>query len=379
MKRIEKIDPATLTGEPRQIFERWSPGGKPLNIVLIYFRNLELNRNWSYMATHLFMKNSLSDRQREIIVLRVSWQCASDYEFIQHLRIVREAQLMTSSEVSDLLITEPELAWPEEEAALIKASDELLASNNVSDETWASLRAHYGDDQLMDIVATAGGYTLNSMATNSFGIDIEDSMTREEGLVPSWNSPAFRFLSVDSTAATPAQPRLAAVDLEALDDKAKAAIAEFIERGERASLLSTLAGYPMLIRDWAPILRHVDHESTLNAEDRCVVAVTTAGRCGSDAEVQNRSVAARKAGVPEELVNALAQRQTADLSSERRDLLVRAVDELVDEMTVSDATWQALGKIFSDEQIMDVVFTTATELMVCWMHNALGIPPDALT
>ena len=157
MKRIEKIDPDTLTGEPRQIFERWSPGGKPLNIVLIYFRNIELNRNWSYMATHLFMKNALSDRQREIVVLRTSWQGAADYEFIQPVRIAREGQLLNEEEIRDLTNKTAEHNWPEEERALINASDELVASHGVSDATWAVLASHFDEKQLIDVVATAGG------------------------------------------------------------------------------------------------------------------------------------------------------------------------------------------------------------------------------
>lgn len=374
MQRIEKIDPTTLTGEPKKIFERWSPGGQPLNIVLIYFRNLDLNRNWSYMATHLFMKNSLSDRQREIIVLRISWQCASDYEFIQHVRIVREGKLMSEDEIRDLLQPELALGWTSEERALIALSDELLAYNAVTDTTWSMLSDTLDSRQLMDAIATAGGYALNSMATSSFGVDIEETMQREEGLVPSKNSRAFRFLAGQRAVTLPASARIAPTS--DIDDKTMALVAPYMERGERKGLLTTIARYPMLVKDWLPIIRYVDAENTLDDETRLLVSQRTAFRCGAPTETADRKAVSQIKRIPIREIDRPVPSGAIVDSVDLQSLLVRAVDELIDDMVIGDEVWVPLKHHFGDEQVMDIVFAVATELMVCWMLNALGVQTE---
>lgn len=372
-KRIEKINPETLTGEPRRIFERWSPDGKPLNIVLTYFRNVELNRNWSYMATHLFMKNSLAARQRETIVLRTSWQCASDYEFIQHVYIARMRNLLSDEEMRDLTKKELQLEWPKEERALVAAADELLASHGVNDATWEVLESHFDEKQLMDIIATAGGYTLNSMATGSFGVGLEDMVTREEGLSPTSNGPAFHFAKTDRSIAALSAPRIAPTSLEILDEKTRASLVSYLESGDRSALLNTIARYPGLLKDWAPIIRYVDNENTLAPQERATVGLRAAVQCRSATVFADRAASARRAGVAPALMDSLKSTAPQVESDPRRALLVSAVDQLIDDKIIGDALWDRMKAHFSDEELMDVVFATATELMICWMQNALGV------
>ena len=375
MKRIEKIDPETLTGEPRKIFERWSPGGKPLNIVLIYFRNIDLNRTWSYMATHLFLKNTLSDRQREIVVLRISWQCASDYEFIQHVRIAREGGLLSEEEMRDLTIADPALSWSQSERALIALCDELIASHGVSDETWRTLSAHLDNNQLMDAVATAGGYTWNSMATSSFGVDIETNMVREEGLTPSWNGDAFQFLQTSDAIANVSSVRLAFGDATQLEPSVRERIEVFLEKGARTEFFNMIASYPKLVRDWAPVIRYVDFENTLSPEERSLIAIRTAIGCASRSVAEERILAAQNDGWARSDLEEIKDASANCFQDQRRALLIEAVDELLEKKIIGDDLWTRMGGAFRDEELMDVVLSTAIELMVCWMSNALGIQP----
>ncbi len=371
MKRVSKIDPDQLTGEPRKIFERWSPGGKPLNIVLIYFRNIELNRTWSYMATHLFLKNSLSDRQREIVVLRISWQCASDYEFIQHVRIAREGGLLSEEEMRDLTKPRLLLDWTEEEKALSDASDELLANHTISDATWDILARHYSEQQLMDMIATAGGYTLNSMATNSFGVDIEDHMSREEGLTPSINEKGFCYGAKQPPVDAELKPRIDALSEDALDEMTGDTLSYFLGQNRFQNFYLTLAKHPKIVRNWSPVIKYVDSENTLTAEERTVVAIRTGVLCCSDYEVANRVADARRSGMNEEHLNSLIKGEAED---HKTSLIIKAVDELVDGQIIGDALWTEMIGHFSEEQLMDIVFGCAIGLMTSWMQSALQVP-----
>ena len=56
----------------------------------------------------------------------------------------------------------------------------------ISDATWQSLSAHYGERQLMDLVFTAGQYHMLAMALNSFGVQLDPQIgdpEQERGLV----------------------------------------------------------------------------------------------------------------------------------------------------------------------------------------------------
>ena len=62
-----------------------------------------------------------------------------------------------------------------DDAALIRATDELLSSWTVSESTWEELAAALDERQLMDLVFTVGAYALLAMAFNAFGVRPEAS------------------------------------------------------------------------------------------------------------------------------------------------------------------------------------------------------------
>ena len=57
---------------------------------------------------------------------------------------------------------------------LLTATDELIDTKFICDNTWAELSKRWSTQQLMDIVFAVGQYTLVSMALNTFGVQLED-------------------------------------------------------------------------------------------------------------------------------------------------------------------------------------------------------------
>src|SRR4029078_13055677 len=56
--------------------------------------------------------------------------------------------------------------------------------------------------------------------------------------------------------------------------------------------------------------------------------------------------------------------------------LLQAADDLFENSGVSYATWAVLGKTYSTEQMMDVVFTIGQYNLVSWALNSFGVPLD---
>ena len=62
--------------------------------------------------------------------------------------------------------------------------------------------------------------------------------------------------------------------------------------------------------------------------------------------------------------------------SEHESALLQVADDLYENSVVSDATWAALSKKYSTEQLMDAVFTVGQYNLVSWALNSFGVPLD---
>ena len=117
-------------------------------------------------------ESSLPERERELVILRMGWNCRSGYEFGQHRRIGLQAGL-SLEEVERVKAGPDHEAWTSHEAALLRATDELHADAFITDATWNALAERYDTKQMMDVVFAAGQYNLVSMALNTLGVQLE--------------------------------------------------------------------------------------------------------------------------------------------------------------------------------------------------------------
>lgn len=120
----------------------------------------------------LSRRNALSERDRELVILRTGYNCRSGYEWTQHKRIGLDSGL-TEDEIERIKAGPDAAGWSEIDRAMLRATDELTGNHFVSDASWAAL-APLGDKGRMDLVMTVGQYTQVSMMLNSFGIQVED-------------------------------------------------------------------------------------------------------------------------------------------------------------------------------------------------------------
>lgn len=170
--RVQPLDPETAEGLAKEQLERAAARGPVLNITRTLANYPELSRAWGRFARHVLSESSLPPRERELVILRMGWNCRSGYEFGQHRRIGQEAGL-TLEEVERVKQGPDAEGWSDHERALLRATDELHADAFISDETWDALAARYDTRQLMDVVFAAGQYNLVSMALNTLGVQLE--------------------------------------------------------------------------------------------------------------------------------------------------------------------------------------------------------------
>lgn len=149
-----------------------SENPKTLNILRTIAHHPKLLAPFLGFATALAQEGALSRRDSELLALRASWNCQSEFEWGHHGVYARAAGL-TEAEI--LMIAEGPGAkgWSEEDRALLQAADQLHSSQQITDEVWKRLAARFSETQLVEIPFVVGQYTMLSMVANSTGVELE--------------------------------------------------------------------------------------------------------------------------------------------------------------------------------------------------------------
>lgn len=168
--RLTPIPMAELSAEVREAIREW-----PLNLHRCLAHSPQTLTRWMTFAVQILRENSLPVRDREIVVLRIAWVRQSEYEWVRHGRIARNAG-MSGEDIRAVTLGAGDSAWAPHEAALIEAVDEVLAANDIPDATWRVLAEHYSEQQLVDLVMLIGEFMLVAMAVGALRIPLDDDV-----------------------------------------------------------------------------------------------------------------------------------------------------------------------------------------------------------
>ena len=175
--RITPLPPGEWDSDTREVLEGLRMDGLVFNVFATLARHLKLFKRWLVFGDHTFSKSSLPAREREMVILRMGWLCQAEYEWGHHAAIGKQVGL--SAEEIRLGAAGPDASgWDSFESALLRAVDELHADAFIGDSTWKGLAERYNTEQLLDLIFTAGQYTLVSMALNCCGVQLEDGFER---------------------------------------------------------------------------------------------------------------------------------------------------------------------------------------------------------
>ena len=170
--RIRPLTPSEWNEETREQMETLRRDGQVFNIFSTLARHPQLLKRWLVFGNHVLTKSSLPPRDREIVILRMGWQCRAEYEWGHHVAIGKQAGL-SDDDIRRIAAGPDAPGWDAFEAMLLRAVDELNVNTCIGDATWNALSARYGTQQLLDLIFTAGQYKMVSMALNSAGVQLE--------------------------------------------------------------------------------------------------------------------------------------------------------------------------------------------------------------
>jgi 4-carboxymuconolactone decarboxylase len=166
------VDPSPAVTD---IYERGGlrgPDGTSLNIFGTLAHHPALLKRWLVFASHVLSKNTLTARDRELLILRTGFRCESQYEFSQHAVIAARSDI-SDEEIQATKAPLDSFAWSAHDLTVLRAADELHDDSRLGDDTWAALTAVYTDEQVLDAIFTVGNYHIVSMALNSCGVQLD--------------------------------------------------------------------------------------------------------------------------------------------------------------------------------------------------------------
>ena len=180
--RVVPVAAEDWTEEQREIVEPMLKRGPLLNIFRTLLIHPAAARAFLVWGGYILSrKSTLPPREREIVILRTGFLCRSGYEWTQHVPIGRRAGL-TEEEIDRIKIGADAPGWSPADAALLRATDDLLREKFITEPVWTKLAQHFEERQRMDLVFTVGQYTQVSMLLNSFGVQLDEGQVLDPDL-----------------------------------------------------------------------------------------------------------------------------------------------------------------------------------------------------
>jgi alkylhydroperoxidase family enzyme len=142
------------------------------------------------------------------------------------------------------------------------------------------------------------------------------------------------------------------------------------------NILGTFAQHPDLAAAFWVFNGHILNTSTLSPRQTELAILRVALRRGSDYEWQQHLHAARLCGITDDEVVAIGARDGDHQWSAADDALLTAVDELIDDGTLTDETWAVLSSSMSRQQVIDVIFTVGAYVTIAMLMGVAEIRLD---
>ena len=164
--------------EPPLAAARVTPNeGRGLAVGRTFQRYPQLQARWSPRQGFVNRVSTLSPRHREMLILRMGWNCRSEYEWAQHVGTVGRAR---EHGLEPVRIAEGPraAAWDEFEKTLLRVADDLYRDAVVSDATWHALSGRFDTGLVMSAIVTPSAYRAISMSLNAYGVQLEPTDER---------------------------------------------------------------------------------------------------------------------------------------------------------------------------------------------------------
>ncbi len=147
-------------------------------------------------------------------------------------------------------------------------------------------------------------------------------------------------------------------------------------RPKALNLLGTFARYPALVRAFHVFNGHALFATTLSVRQRELLVLRVAAVREAPYEWRQHVVQGRDAGMTDGEIARVAEGPDAPGWAPLERAMIRAVDELVADAEISDATWGELASELDEHQLLDLIFTVGAYEVLAMAIRSCGVEVD---
>ncbi len=177
---MPRIDPADPPFEPRvqeDLDKLMPPGMAPLAL----FRTLAKNPRvlGRFRRGGLLDPGSISLREREIVILRTTARCGSEYEWGVHAAFFSGPAGLSPEQVRSTVLGSPtDPCWSPAEANLLRFADALHRNAAVPDALYEEVAGDLNEAQTLEVTVLCGLYRMVSYVTEVTKVELEPGAPR---------------------------------------------------------------------------------------------------------------------------------------------------------------------------------------------------------
>jgi alkylhydroperoxidase family enzyme len=128
------------------------------------------------LATMMW-RGKLDARLRELLIMRIGWLTASDYEWTQHWRVAQGLGV-SAEDLLGVRDWQAHQSFGPAERAVLAATDDVLRDGAVSAASWSACQHEFGADPavLVELVTAIGAWRMVASILHSLQVPLEDGV-----------------------------------------------------------------------------------------------------------------------------------------------------------------------------------------------------------
>ena len=162
-----------------------------LSIFQMLLNHPRLARTFNDFLATMLWHGALDPRLRELVIMRIGWLTACDYEWTQHWRVASRLGV-TGDDLLGVRDWQRYDGFGPTERAVLAATDDVVRDGAVSAESWAACERELGGDRtvLIELVTAIGAWRMVASILRSLNVPLEDGVASwpPDGRSPSAHS-----------------------------------------------------------------------------------------------------------------------------------------------------------------------------------------------
>lgn len=179
-QRIPNLPPEAWTPAVQAIFPILVPPGSTakgsdFNALLVSAHHPEIADPFVRFNLAVARGVVVSQRLREIAILRLAWRRNCLYEWVHHV-IGGASAGLDNSHFNALRLEDPTAPFAPDELAVVHATDEICRDGALSDAMWQEVSRYFDQKQILELLYTIGCFLTVATILNTVRVEVEPAI-----------------------------------------------------------------------------------------------------------------------------------------------------------------------------------------------------------